>query len=144
MALGKISPESAPEPDPDFDSDDMGTSAPLAPSPSSPSKRHMDSHLHQRLGDIRIQISGVQPIDPATLQYQISGTISGSGIERAAICVDGAEVQQIPVSGGAGPTTSSFNQTFRAAGSQATIRVYGPNQQYVENSIQLANSGMGM
>src|SRR5205807_1148974 len=72
MALGKISPESAPEPDPDFDSDDMGTSAPRAPSPSSPSNRHMDSHLHQRLGDIRIQISGVQPIDPATLQYQIS------------------------------------------------------------------------
>jgi hypothetical protein len=112
--------------------------------PRSPSKAHVRSLKARRFGDVQIRISSVQAADPMRHEFQIAGQIAGSGIERAAIFVDGRESTEIPVTRGEGFTTTSFSQSFEMDGRQATIRVFGPEDRYIESSIRLEGApGLG-
>ncbi len=126
----------APE---DASSEAGGTNTAEIPSsaPPSPSKRHVRGRVTGALASVKIQIENITPIDPRLREYQISGQISGKGVERAAIFVDGQMAEEIPLDVVDGFGHRLFNLTFAMRGRQATIRVYGAGDQYVENSIQM-------
>ncbi len=105
--------------------------------PPSPSKRHVHGRVTGALASVKIQIENITPIDPMLSEYQIVGQIIGNGVERAAIFVDGQMAEEIPLDVVDGFGHHLFNLTFAMRGRQATIRVYGTGDQYVENSIQM-------
>lgn len=91
------------------------------------------------LGNVRIDITSLNVIDPLTRVYRISGQIDGRGVRHAGIYVDGRLAKQLPVSSGA--SVSSFNTTFIMNGGTATIRAFGAGNRYVESSIQIPSTG---
>jgi hypothetical protein len=91
------------------------------------------------MGNVRINVTSINVIDPLTRVYQITGQIDGRGVRHAGIYVDGRLVKQLPVSSGAG--VSSFNTTFIMNGGAATIRAFGAGNRYVEASIQMPSTG---
>jgi hypothetical protein len=104
--------------------------------PSSPSKRHIQSHLGG-LSDVQIQIENTVLVDPTLREYQIVGRIAGNRVDRATIFVDGNLAQEISLAAPDSLGRRAFNQTFVMNGLQATIRVYAGGDQYVENSIRM-------
>lgn len=104
--------------------------------PSSPSKRHIKSHLGG-LADVQIQIDNTVLVDPMLREYQIVGRIAGNRVDRAAIFVDGNLAQEIALAAPDSFGRRAFNQIFVMNGVQATIRVYAGGDQYVENSIRM-------
>lgn len=105
--------------------------------PPARSRRALSGRASGMPGDLRIEISNLTPIDPANRQFEVSGQISGSRIERAGIYVDGKLARQIALSGGPGYATETFDETFEMSGAAATIRVYGAGARYIESSIPL-------
>ncbi len=87
------------------------------------------------MGNVQINISAVNLIDPMTHVYQVTGQIAGRGVRHAGIYVDGRLVKRVPVASGA--SISSFNTTFIMNGGTATIRAFGAGSRYVETSIQM-------
>ena len=110
--------------------------------PPSPSKRHIQSHIGG-LSDVQIHIDQTVLIDPTIREYEIVGRISGSRVERAAIYVDGSFAQEIELASPDSFGVRAFNQTFALNGLQATIRVYGSGDNYVENSIRTPAAAPG-
>lgn len=89
-------------------------------------------------GDLHIEISNLTLTDPASREFEVSGQISGSGIEEAGIYVDGRLARPITLGGGPGYSTETFDETFAMTGRTATIRVYGARSQYIESSIPVS------
>ncbi len=71
--------------------------------------------------------------------FQVVGQISGGGVHRAGVYVDGRMVRPIPISPG---SYSAFDVTFPLiAGKEATIRAYGVGSNYVEASVDSSDMG---
>jgi hypothetical protein len=69
--------------------------------------------------------------------FQVVGQISGSGVRRAGVYVDGRMVTPIAISPG---SYSSFDVTFPLlAGKAATIRAYGAGSNFVEASVDTSD-----
>jgi len=126
----------APEDD-SYETGGSNTAEIPSKAPLSPSKRHTRSRVPGALASVRIQIENTTLVDPMLREYQIVGQISGKGVERAAIFVDGQMAEEIPLDVVDGFGHRLFNLTFAMRGRAATIRVYGAGDQYVENSIQM-------
>lgn len=92
------------------------------------------------MGNVQINITAVNVVDPLAHSYQVMGQIVGRGVHHAAIYVDGRPVRQLPVASGA--SISSFNTTFTMNGGTATIRAFGAGNRYVESSIQMPGTTM--
>jgi len=139
---GDLSSESNPA-EPDVSEGNTEEIPAAVPPPSAP-KRRMQSHLRS-IGpnDISIRIDALNRVDPGLRQYQISGQIAGSNLQRAGIYVDRRLSQQIPLNAGSGFHISTFAQNFDAVGSEVTIRVYRSRHDYTESSIDLATAGSG-
>jgi len=104
----------------------------------SPSKRHTHGGL---LTGVNINVLGLTQSETMPPTYDVVGQISGSGVTRAGIYVDGRLVKQIPIEDGGSFT--SFDQRFPMNGVAATIRAYGVGDQFVESSLDLS-SGTGV
>jgi hypothetical protein len=102
---------------------------PLMPSPS---KRHT---LGSKLGDVRINLLGVTRVRNLPPTYEIIGQISGRGITRAGIYLDGRLLQPIPITDSANYT--SFDQRIVAQSGSTTIRAYNVGNQFIEQSVDL-------
>jgi hypothetical protein len=102
----------------------------------SPSKRRT---LGGHLGNVQINVLGVSQTATSPPTYDVVGQITGQGITRAGIYVDGRLVKKIPVEHGGG--FMSFDQRFIMNGGEATIRAYGIGNQFVESSVD-ASSGV--
>jgi len=100
--------------------------------------RHRPGEALGPLTDVQINILGVMESSSQPGAYQIVGQISGSGIHRAGIYVDGRQVKQIPITPG---PYSSFDVSFPMLGRVATIRVYGAGSNFVESAVDLASAG---
>ena len=100
---------------------------PLMPSPS---KRHT---LGSKLGDVRINLLGVTRIRSLPPTYEIVGQISGRGITRAGIYLDGRLLQPIPIIDSAKYT--SFDQRIVAQSGSTTIRAYSVGNQLIEQPV---------
>lgn len=107
------------------------------PAPS-PSKRHT---LGGHLGNVQINVLGLTQLQTMPPTYDVVGQISGGGVTRAGIYVDGRLIKQIPIEDGGSFT--SFDQRFPMNGAAATIRAYGVGDQFVESSLDLS-SGTGV
>lgn len=117
-----------------------GTSTTEIPS-RSPSKRHMHEHSTLApLSGVQINILGVMQTPSNPEAYQVVGQISGEGIKRAGIYVDGKLVKPVPISADG---FTSFDVIFDLLGRDATIRVYGNGTNYQEASIDLNSAGTG-
>jgi hypothetical protein len=104
----------------------------------SPSKRHT---LGGRLGSVQINVMGLTQLETMPPTYDVVGQISGGGVTRAGIYVDGRLIKEIPIEDGGSFT--SFDQRFAMNGAAATIRAYGVGDQFVESSLDLS-SGTGV
>jgi len=100
--------------------------------------RHRPGEALGPLTDVQINVLGVMDSSTQPGSYEIVGQISGSGIHRAGVYVDGRQVRQIPIT--AGPY-SSFDVSFPMLGRVATIRVYGAGSNFAESAIDLASAG---
>lgn len=87
------------------------------------------------MGNVQIDITAVNVIDPLAHVYQVTGRIVGRGVRHAGIYVDGRLVKRLPAASGA--SASAFNATFVMNGGTATIRAFGAGNRYVESSIQM-------
>jgi hypothetical protein len=107
-----------------------------------PSAKHRGKgRPRARLGDIAVLISNVDLVDPTQREYEVRGTISGSGVKAAGIYVNGVMAQEIHLDGGTGYSSTEFEESFELNGSLATIRAYGADDQFVENQIPIGNTG---
>lgn len=89
------------------------------------------------LADVQVNILGVLGTStPDT--YQVVGQITGSGIYRAGIYVDGKLVKPIPLTA----AYTSFDVAFTKLGKRASIRVYDRHNNFVESQID-TNTGAG-
>jgi hypothetical protein len=85
---------------------------------------------------VQINILGVMPSMAQPGSYEVIGQISGPGIHRAGIYVDGRLAKPIPLDAGA---YSAFDVTFPMRGKAATIRAYGVGSNFAETSIDLTD-----
>jgi hypothetical protein len=108
---------------------------PLMPSPS---KRHT---LGSKLGGVTINILGVTRTGNLPPTYEIAGQISGRGITRAGIYLDGRLLQPIPIINSANST--SFDQRIVAQSGSTTIRAYGVGSQFIEQPVDLFDAEDG-
>jgi hypothetical protein len=102
---------------------------PLMPSPS---KRHT---LASKLGGVRIDVLGVRRVGNLPPTYEIIGRITGRGITRAGIYLDGRLLQLIPIIDSANHT--SFDQRIVAGSGSTTIRAYAIGNQFTEQPVDL-------
>ncbi|MBV8450656.1 MAG: hypothetical protein JOZ29_00080 [Deltaproteobacteria bacterium] len=105
---------------------------PLMPSPS---KRHT---MGSKLGDVRINLLGVTRTRNLPPTYEIVGEISGRGITRAGIYLDGRMLQPISITDSANYT--DFDQWIVAPGGAMTIRAYSVGNQYIEQAVDLSGA----
>jgi hypothetical protein len=105
---------------------------PLLPSPS---KRHT---LVSKLGDVRIDILSVLQTSNLPPTYEIVGQISGRGITRAGIYLNGRLLQPIPIIDSASYT--SFDQHIVAGRGATTIRAYSIGNQFIEQPVDLLDA----
>jgi hypothetical protein len=105
----------------------------------SPSKRHT---LGGHLGNVQINVLGVSQTATLPPTYDVVGQITGQGITRAGIYVDGRLVKKIPVEHAAG--FMSFDQRFVMNGGEATIRAYGIGNQFVESSVEVSPGAVAL
>jgi hypothetical protein len=140
-AAAEISPEETAPIVPTDNSVTAGGDSSIAEIPShgplmpSPSKRHT---LASKLGDVRIDIAAVTETGAMPPTYEIAGQISGRGITRAGIYLDGRLVRPIPITPSASLT--NFHQRIVAKGGVATIRAYAIGDQFVEQSVDLSDA----
>ncbi len=102
---------------------------PLLPSPS---KRHT---LGSRLADVHVTVMSLNRIANLPPTYEVVGRISGQGITRAGIYLDGRLIQTIPIVPGA--KEISFDRQFRAEGGQTSIRAYSVGNRFIEEPLAL-------
>jgi hypothetical protein len=91
------------------------------------------------LTGVQINIIGVMPVMSQPGSLEVIGQISGAGVHRAGIYVDGRLIKAIPISAGA---YSAFDVTFPMMGKAATIRAYGVGSNFVEASVDTSDNGM--
>jgi hypothetical protein len=92
--------------------------------------------------NVQVTILGVTPALTSPGYIEVIGQITGEGIRRAGIYVDGRLATRIPL---ASDRVSAFDVTFPMLGRNATVRAYGNGESFVETSIQIpADSGMAM
>ncbi len=106
----------------------------------SPSRRYSHSEGNKNLSPlagVQINILGVMRSMSGANSYQVVGQISGEGVRRAGIYVDGRLVKSIPVTPG---QYTSFDVAFQMLGKAASIRVYGNGKNFVESGIDLSSA----
>lgn len=91
------------------------------------------------LAGVQINLISVNQVNSMPRRYEVVGQISGGGVRRAGVYVDGRLVQSIPISSNAG--AFSFDTTFQMLGGEATIRAYGVGDNFVETSVNLGSAG---
>ncbi|HTW88815.1 MAG TPA: hypothetical protein VMD75_12505, partial [Candidatus Binataceae bacterium] len=91
------------------------------------------------LAGVQITLISVNQINTMPRRYEVVGQISGGGVRRAGVYVDGRLVQGIAISSNAG--AFSFDTTFQMLGGEATIRAYGIGDNFVETSVNLGSAG---
>jgi hypothetical protein len=106
----------------------------------SPSRRHNHQNpTVSPLTDVQINILQVTQSLSEPNTYQVVGQISGEGVKRAGIYIDGKLVKPIPMTPGA---YTSFDTSFMLLGKEPTVRAYGNGSNFVEATIDL-NTGAG-
>ena len=104
----------------------------------SPSRRHIhENPTVSPLTDVQINILQVSKSLSEPNTYQVVGQISGEGVKRAGIYIDGKLVKPIPMTPGA---YTSFDTSFMLLGKEPTVRAYGNGSNFVEAEIDL-NTG---
>ncbi|HUY19171.1 MAG TPA: hypothetical protein VMV15_08085 [Candidatus Binataceae bacterium] len=124
-----------------------GEAAPSIPSLDSGNTAEIPSAVpehHPRfasgtLAGVQISLVSVNQVSTMPRRYEVVGQISGGGVRRAGIYVDGRLVRSIPISSNAG--AFSFDTTFEMLGGAATIRAYGVGGNFVETSVNLGSAG---
>lgn len=91
------------------------------------------------LAGVQINLISVNQVNMMPRRYEVIGQISGGGVRRAGVYVDGRLAQSIPISRNVG--TISFDTTFEMLGGEATIRAYGVGDNFVETSVNLGSAG---
>jgi hypothetical protein len=91
------------------------------------------------LAGVQISLISVNQVNTMPRRYEVVGQISGGGVRRAGVYVDGRLVQSIPISSNAG--AFGFDTTFQMLGGEATIRAYGVGDNFVETSVNLGSAG---
>ncbi len=91
------------------------------------------------LRDVEINVIGVTALPSQPGAYEVVGQISGAGVHRAGVYVNGRLAKPIPVTSGG---YSAFDVTFAAQAGDATIRAYGAGNDFIEASIDMTNNGM--
>ncbi len=108
----------------------------------SPSRRHAHRGANlSPLAGVEVDILGVMRSASGANSYQVVGQISGEGVMRAGIYVDRRLVKPIPVAPGQFTQYTSFDIVFTMLGREATIRVYGAGNNYVESEVDLSTAG---
>jgi hypothetical protein len=109
--------------------------------PSHGSPRRGGLAEHSSLDSVVINILAVEPLDPAGRTYELIGQITGRGVRRAGVYVDGRLAARIALH--AGLAAQGFDVRFRMLGREATVRAYGTGGQYVETQFDVsANAGV--
>ncbi|MGH7906613.1 MAG: hypothetical protein ACREP6_08295 [Candidatus Binataceae bacterium] len=90
------------------------------------------------MGAVRINITSVNLVNAMPHDYELIGQISGVGVHRAGVFVNGRLMRRIPLVNGA--AVSNFDVQFATLYKQATIRAYGLGSNYVETSINLGSA----
>ena len=104
----------------------------------SPSRRHIHAgDTLAPLGDVQINILGIQQSMSEPNSYQVIGQIAGTNVHSAGIYIDGRLVKPIPITPG---SDTSFNVGFTMFGAEASIRAYGAGSNFVESSIDLSTA----
>jgi hypothetical protein len=110
---------------------------------ASPSRRHMaNGSSLAPLANVQINILDAEELMSAPGIVEVIGQISGPGVKRAGVYLNGRLAQSIPIS----PSGySGFDVRFSMpAGSDARIRAYGNGNDFVEASIDTVGGGGGM
>ena len=82
-----------------------------------------------------IDVMSVLPVISQPGSYEVTGQITGAGIHRAGIYVNGRPVRPIPVAAAA---VTPFDVVFPLTGGRdATIRAYGAGSNFIEVPINL-------
>jgi hypothetical protein len=120
---------------------------PSVPSPDSGNTAEIPSAVPERhprfapgtLAGVQINLISVNQVNTMPRRYEVVGQISGGGVRRAGVYVDGRLAQRIPISRNAG--AFSFDTTFEMLGGAATVRAYGVGDNFVETSVDLGSAG---
>ncbi len=109
----------------------------------SPSRRHLDAGPSLApLTGVEINVIDAEELLAAPGMVQVVGQISGAGVKRAGVYVNGRLAKSIPISTSG---YSSFAVTFpMPAGSEARVRAYGIGRDFVEASIDTTGNSSGM
>jgi hypothetical protein len=109
----------------------------------SPSHRHINSGRSLApLANVQISIIDAEELMSAPGVVEVIGQISGAGVKRAGVYVNGRLAEPIPISASG---YSGFDVRYAMpAGSDARIRAYGNGNDFVEASIDTVSGGGGM
>jgi len=140
-----------------MDSDALASSGPVAVPPSrnnteeipradgsesasgAPGRR-IPGGVEGPLINVQINVLGVMPSPSQPGSYEVIGQITGAGVHRAGVYVNGRPMKPIPIGAGG---YNSFDVTFQMPpGQQASIRAYGMGSNFVEASVDASNDGM--
>ncbi len=92
------------------------------------------------LANVQINVLGVMPSASQPGSYEVVGQISGAGVHRAGVYVNGRLLKPIPIGAGG---YNSFDVSFQMPpGQQATIRAYGLGSNFVEASVNASSNGL--
>ncbi|MGH7778553.1 MAG: hypothetical protein ACREQR_01830 [Candidatus Binataceae bacterium] len=101
--------------------------------------RRIPGGVEGPLSNVQINVLGVMPSPSAPGSYEVVGQITGAGVHRAGVYVNGRLMKAIPMGGG-----NSFDVIFQMPpGQQASIRAYGLGRNFVEASVDANDEGMG-
>ncbi len=108
------------------------------PAPANESPRRFPGGVGRRLSGVQISVTSVIPLMARPGSYEVIGQITGPGVRRAGIYINGRAVAPIAVSTG---VFSPFDVVFALTGGRgAAIRAYGAGSDYIELPIDLSGS----
>ncbi|HUY28474.1 MAG TPA: hypothetical protein VMV27_13755 [Candidatus Binataceae bacterium] len=102
--------------------------------------RRLPGGVEGPLTNVQINVLGVMPSSSQPGGYEVIGQITGAGVHRAGVYVNGRMMKPIPIGAGG---YNSFDVSFQMPpGQQATIRAYGLGRNFVEASVDSSGTGM--
>ncbi len=105
---------------------------------SNASPRRFPGGVGKRMTGVQISVNSVIPLMSRPGSYEVIGQITGPGVRRAGIYVNGRPVSPIAVSTG---VFIPFDVVFALTGGRsASIRAYGAGRDYIELPIDLSGS----
>ncbi|HXW82936.1 MAG TPA: hypothetical protein VEJ86_00885 [Candidatus Binataceae bacterium] len=102
------------------------------PAASSSDEERIPGGAGGSLTNVQINVLGVTAVSGVDGNYRVVGQIVGGNIHRAGVYVDGRLAKPIPISAGG---YTAFDTAFAMTGKDATIRVYGAGNNFIESNI---------